>query len=59
MGDSIRDVYRLLKQVHASERDEQTRIQAEAALGELDSIMRQGLFPSQELRKKIVVLGDT
>ena len=36
--------------------DELTRAHAQAALGELDTIMRELLFPQQTLAKKITVL---
>lgn len=56
LGDSLRDVYRLLKQVEGSERDELTRAHAQAALGELDRVMREWIFPQQTLEKKISIL---
>lgn len=58
MGQELLDVYRLLKSVESTERDELTRAHAQAALGELDVIMKNLLFPngSKELIKKISVL---
>ena len=56
LGDGLPEVYRLLKQVERGEMDELTRAHAQAALGELDTIMRQLLFPQQTLAKKITVL---
>eukprot|EP00731_Ephydatia_muelleri_P038312 Em0714g7a len=56
LGGSLRDVYRLLKQVEATERDTLTQAHAQAALGELDSVMRAYLFPQETLTKKISIL---
>lgn len=56
LGDGLPEVYRLLKQVERREMDELTRAHAQAALGELDTIMRELLFPQQTLAKKITVL---
>ena len=57
LGDSLRDVYRLLKRVDEErERDELTRTHARAALGQLDSIMRGWVFPQQTLTKNITIL---
>jgi hypothetical protein len=58
MGDKMQEVYRLLKHVQSSDCDSQTQTRAGAALGELEIIMRQSLFPSQELKKKITVLDS-
>lgn len=55
-GESLLDTYRLLKKVEASEEDELTQAHAQAALGELDKIMRRFLFPAPTLSKKITVL---
>ena len=59
LGDSILDMYRLLKRVEGMERDELTRVHAQAALGELDSVMRTALFPEPSTRpqKKITILN--
>ena len=51
-------MYRLLKQVEGRERDELTQAHAQAALGELDTVMRGFLFPQQTLTKKISVLDQ-
>ena len=56
LGDSLLDIYRLLKQVESSECDEVTQVHAQAALGELDTVMRTLLFPEQTLNKKITIL---
>ena len=58
MGDRLQEVYRLLKHIQSSDCDDPTQTQAGAALGELETIMRQSLFPSQELKKKITVLDS-
>ena len=56
LGGGLPEVYRLLKQVERGEMDDLTRAHAQAALGELDTIMRELLFPQQTLAKKITVL---
>ncbi len=58
LGDSMREVYRLLKQVLDTERNELTRTHAMAALGELDIVMRNLLFPQPLLSKKITILDS-
>ena len=58
LGGSLLEVYRLLKQVEGRERDELTQAHAQAALGELDTIMRGFLFPQPTLTKKISVLDQ-
>lgn len=56
LGDSLHDIYRLLKRVEGErERDDLTRAHARAALGELDCIMRDWAFPSQTFSKKITI----
>ena len=61
MGEVLRDIYRLLKQVEQREEDQLTRAHAQAALGELDIVMREWLFPegTQILEKKISILSPT
>ncbi|XP_042707981.2 transport and Golgi organization protein 6 homolog isoform X2 [Chrysemys picta bellii] len=56
LRDVLRDLYRLLKSVVVSDRDEVTVLHAQLALEELDDIMRRFLFPPQTLEKKLVVL---
>ncbi|XP_043351230.1 transport and Golgi organization protein 6 homolog isoform X4 [Dermochelys coriacea] len=56
LRDVLRDLYRLLKSVVASDPDEVTVLHAQLALEELDDIMRRVLFPPQALEKKLVVL---
>ena len=55
-GEVLREVYHLLKGVESTEEDALTRSHAQAALGALDTTMRQFLFPEQALSKKISVL---
>ena len=55
LGESLRDIYRLLKQGEGG-RDELTRTHARAALGELDRVMRDWAFPQQTLSRKITIL---
>ena len=56
LGDSLRDVYRLLKHVEGERgRDELTRTHARAALRELDNVMRDWAFPQQALTKNISI----
>ena len=56
LGGSLRDVYRLLKQVEAAESDPLTRGHAQAALGELDLLVRDWAFPEQSLEKEISII---
>ncbi|XP_061450194.1 transport and Golgi organization protein 6 homolog isoform X2 [Rhineura floridana] len=56
LRDALLDLYRLLKSVVRCELDEVTVLHAQLALEELDSIMRELLFPRQTLEKKIEVL---
>lgn len=58
LGESLLEIYRLLKYVESNERDELTQAHAQAALGELDTVMRAFLFPEQskQLTKKISIL---
>ena len=53
---SLRDVYHLLKQVEATESDPLSRAHAQAALGELDLLVRDWAFPEQSLEKKISII---
>lgn len=54
----MRDIYRLLKHVESCDKDELTRVHAQAVMGELDNVMRRYIFPEQdkELSKKISIL---
>ena len=57
LGGSLRDVYRLLKQVEGERgRDALTREHARASLGQLDQIMREWTFPQPSLTKDITTL---
>ncbi|XP_043937965.1 transport and Golgi organization protein 6 homolog isoform X4 [Protopterus annectens] len=56
LADVLRNLYRLLKFVVQTDRDEVCVLHAQLALEELDDIMRQLLFPQQKLEKKITVL---
>ncbi|XP_048590647.1 transport and Golgi organization protein 6 homolog [Nematostella vectensis] len=56
LGSSLKDIYRLLKLVEATDPDEATRVHAQRALGVLDAIMREFLFPKQTFTKRIQVL---
>ena len=56
LGDSLRDIYRLLKRVEGEgETDELTRAHAQAALRQLDDVMRDWAFPQQTLTKHITI----
>jgi len=57
VGDSMREVYKLIKGVAEYDADDITRTHAMRALGELDSIMREELFRKPTLEKKIQILG--
>ena len=57
LGDSLRDVYRLLKTVERERgREELTRDHARVVLAQLDEIMRDWAFPAPSLSKNITVL---
>lgn len=58
LSEELLEVYRILKSTESREKDELTRIHAQAALGELDIVMRHYIFPttSTKLTKKISVL---
>ncbi|XP_031420785.1 transport and Golgi organization protein 6 homolog isoform X2 [Clupea harengus] len=56
LSDVLLDLYRALKWVVRSDRDEVAVLHAQLALEELDDIMRKFIFPEQKLEKKIVVL---
>ena len=49
-------MYQLLKIVELTDADDVTRGHAQAALGELDSIARDYLFPKPSFTKRIQVL---
>ncbi|KAI8479639.1 Transport and Golgi organization protein 6 [Branchiostoma belcheri] len=52
----LRDLYRLLKHTAQVEKDDTTKTHVYIALEELDTIMKDFLFPKQTLEKKITVL---
>lgn len=52
----MKDLYQLLKSIINLEKEEQVKLHANLALNELDNIMRETLFPKQNLTKKIRVL---
>lgn len=56
IGSVLKDIYSQLKIVVNYEKDEVTLNYALAGLNELDAIMKDYLFPEQELKKKIQVL---
>ncbi|XP_036399762.1 transport and Golgi organization protein 6 homolog [Megalops cyprinoides] len=56
LGDVLLDLYRALKWVVRSDRDDVAVVHAQLALVELDDVMKKFLFPEQKLEKKIVVL---
>ncbi|XP_071775470.2 transport and Golgi organization protein 6 homolog [Centroberyx gerrardi] len=56
LGDVLLDLYRALKWVVRSDRDDVAVLHAQLALEELDDVMRRFIFPEQKLEKKIVVL---
>ncbi|CAB4030144.1 transport and Golgi organization 6 homolog [Paramuricea clavata] len=56
LSDKLKDIYQLLKFVESNDQDETTRIHAQVALGGLETIMREQLFPEQRLVKHISVL---
>ena len=50
------DLYRLLKLVMTTEKDEKVKLNANLALNELEDIMKGVIFPQQKLEKRIRVL---
>ena len=56
LSNKLKDIYELLKFVESNDMDETTRIHAQVALEELDSIMREQLFPEQKFVKHINIL---
>lgn len=52
----MQDLYRVLKLTLTSEREEMVKVHVRLALDELDSIMKDFLFPPQTLTKQIYVL---
>eukprot|EP00794_Sanderia_malayensis_P012320 gene12320-13591_t len=59
IGDVLKDIYRLLKMILTNEKDDVVKLYAERALGELDLIMKNYLFPEQSLQKKIQVIQSS
>lgn len=56
LGPVLRDVYRLLKLLRSTEKDDGVLFHVQLAMDELDTIMNDYLFPKQTLTKKIHVL---
>lgn len=56
LNDVVRDMYRVLRRLEASDPDPVVRLHAQLALQEVDSIMRRFLLPSTGLTKRIYVL---
>ncbi|XP_066278108.1 transport and Golgi organization protein 6 homolog [Branchiostoma lanceolatum] len=56
LDNVLRDLYRLLKHTARVEKDDTTKTHVYIALEELDTIMKDFLFPKQTLEKKITVL---
>ncbi|KAL4235452.1 Transport and Golgi organization protein 6 [Mactra antiquata] len=52
----LKDMYKLMKSVMITEKDDGVKLHVQLALNELDDLMRQYLFPQQKLEKKIRVL---
>lgn len=56
VGDTLKDLYRILKHVYIVDKDDVVKVHVQLALEELDLIMKGFLFPKQSLSKKINVL---
>ena len=58
LGDSLRDVYQMLKHVATASHDPMTTEHAHAALDQLNNVMKQSLFSHDptNVTKKISVL---
>ena len=56
--DTMRDIYRILKNLHGTESDEVTRLHVSGALDVLSGVMKDSLFtPTTKMEKKIEILG--
>jgi len=55
----LHDLYKLLKMTLKTEKDDKVKDHIVLSLNELDTIMRDCLFPKQTLQKKIRVLDKT
>ena len=56
LGSTLKEIYQLLKLVESTDNDQVTRGHAQIALGELDTVTREYLFPKPSLTKRIQVL---
>ena len=56
LGSTLKEIYQLLKIVESTDADHVTLVHAQAALGELDTITRDYLFPEPSFTKRIQVL---
>ena len=56
LSSTLKDIYQLLKIVELTDADHVTRGHAQAAVGELDAITRDYLFPKPSFTKRIQVL---
>lgn len=56
LSSTLKDIYQLLKIVESTDVDHVTRVHAQAALEELDSITRDYLFPKPSFTKHLQVL---
>ncbi|KAG7173508.1 Transport and Golgi organization 6-like [Homarus americanus] len=55
LQEVIRDLYRVLRLIHATDPDDVVRLHAQLAMGEIDTITRQFLLPKLNLTKRIYV----
>lgn len=56
LGSTLKEMYQLLKFVESTDNDHVARGHAQIALGELDAVTREYLFPKPSLTKRIQVL---
>lgn len=56
LREVLRDLYRALRQLEATDPDPVVRLHAQLALQEVDAIMRRFLLPSVGLSKRIYVM---
>ncbi|KAK2560130.1 Transport and Golgi organization protein 6-like protein [Acropora cervicornis] len=56
LGSTLKEIYQLLKLVESTDNDHVARGHARIALGELDAVTREYLFPKPSLTKRIQVL---
>jgi hypothetical protein len=57
LAESLKDLYRLLKITLQLEKDELVLLHGRLAMDELDTVVREFIFPEQKLEKKINIIS--